>query len=155
MLGNVAYCLVSMAVLVGIALLAVATGTHEAVTVFLVLVLGISAIALRINIFNRYAFSVQRIGVSPQGDLEWPGGWMAHETVARIEVQRAAPQPRGYKIACLSHSGESHDLGRGLTQARAEAICRDLHAALKASTPGMQPEAHEPALKTAQAGRHR
>ena len=153
-LGNVVYCLMSLAALVGAALLAIATGLHEAATVLLVIALGISTIALRIKIFNRYAFSVQRISVSPQGDLEWPSGWLAHEAIAGVEARRTGAEARGYIIVCLDRAGESHDLGTGLTQAGAEAICRDLRAALKNSTFDTRARVHEPPLKTVPAGSH-
>lgn len=153
-LGNVVYCLASMTVLVGAALLTIAAGLHEAATILLVIALGISTIALRIKIFNRYAFSVQRISVSPQGDLEWPGGWMAHEAIAGVEAHCTGPQARGYRVVCLDRSGESRDLGTGLTRAGAEAICRDLRTALQNSTLDARSRAHEPSLKTVLAGSH-
>ncbi|MDX3893876.1 hypothetical protein [Pusillimonas sp.] len=151
-LGNVVYCLVSLAALAGAALLAIATDLHEAAAVLLVIVLGISTIVLRIKIFNRYAFSVQRISVSSQGDLEWPGGWMAHEAIEDVAARRTGSTARGYTIVCLDRSGDSHDLGTGLTRAGAEAICRDLRTALKNSSFDAHARAHEPPLKNALAG---
>src|SRR5690606_7635957 len=147
-LGNVVYCIASMALLVGTAALTIAAGLHEATTVLLVIALGIGSIALRIKIFNRYAFSVQRISVSPQGDLEWPGGWIAHESIAHVETRRRSPQARGCQIVCVDRSGTVHDLGTGLTQVKAEAICRDLRAALRESQRDIQSANQEPALKT-------
>lgn len=144
--GNVFYCFSSLAALVTTAFVAVEWALPNAATIALVLLVGVGAIALRIHIFNRYAFSVQHVRVSPQGDLEWPGGWLSHDEIVSVHARRASRPARGFEIACSTHSGELRRIGLGLTQAKAEAICRDISVALNVSTRKPITRTFEPSL---------
>lgn len=127
--GNMMYCLLSLATLIAIAYSMASLALPDAATIAVVALLGVAAIALRIKIFNRYAFSMQRINVSPHGDIEWSGGWLAHSAVSAVEARRGNPHQRGFNVVCVEQSGETHDIGMGLSRAKAEAICRDISVA--------------------------
>lgn len=136
---NIAYISIAIAGILGITSLALTYGLSELGAVLLAVLLGIGVIALRIKIFNHYAFSIGRVGVSPQGDVEWPGGWLRHTAVGQIVVQHSDGLGRGSKVVCISSTGEAHILGSGLPQARAEAIRRDIVRALRRATSDTAP----------------
>lgn len=140
LIANIAYISVATAGILGITSLALTYGQSELGAVLAATVLGIGIIALRIKIFNHYAFSIGCIRVSSQGDLEWPGGWLEHTAVGQIMVQRSGGSRSGFSVVCISPIDEVHVLGTGLSQARAEAIRRDIVCALRHATSGIAPQ---------------
>lgn len=133
--ANIAYVLVAIVVILCVTSVALTYGMNEPSAVLVATLLSVAAVALRIKIFNRYAFAMGRIRVSPQGDLEWPNGWLEHAAVGRIDVMQSGASGR-YQVVCISVSGETHTLGSGLPEARAKAIRRDIEFALHGSTSG-------------------
>jgi hypothetical protein len=115
---------------VAIAMAAQHYGMSDGMTIFLALCLGVAAVALRIKIFNQYAFVMKQVKVSPQGDLEWPGRWLEHAEIHQLQVESLPGSAGQSKVVCVLHSGERHVIGDKLPQVRAAAICRDLSNAL-------------------------
>ncbi len=134
--ANIVYLVAAIAGTLGITNLALTYGLSEITAVFLATLLCTGVIALRIKIFNRYAFAIRSIRISPHGDLEWLGGWLEHTAVGRIEVQHLDKPNDRYRLVCISQDGNTYILGSGLTQIRAGAICRDILFALRSSTLG-------------------
>lgn len=132
--GNVLYILLAMGSVVVAANVALRYSVPDAVIILLSALLGTAAIALRIKIFNRFAFKVYQIRISKYGDLQWTDGWLPQNEIACIE-SRAEPHDSmasevRYAVTCITKSGDTHHICSNLTKLKADFISRDLSHAL-------------------------
>lgn len=127
--GDLIYVLSALSGAIFLAMSAQHYKLSDGMTVLAVLLWGVAAVALRIRIFNRYAFVMKQVTVSRDGDLEWFGQWVPNAGIHQIQLRPDTQQRGCSQVVCVTSTGERHVVGI-LPHIRAEAICRDLRRAL-------------------------